>query len=250
MNYIFVCSRRSFVPFPLPHPEKIYEKLLDTIHEIAPELVPLRNKLLRIRRHLVSIACRKHFEASDILSAQQELHEIEATRVDGKFLGPDGSIPAGQAVITGLLEQVYGFSHDLVIACSSDFSPALQIIRERLVEIKTQLERLELTHKWTLRQTDLFTYQHQLQDIIAMRQDEDEFNKGKFLDERGEAPEGQTVLLFLLQKCYRMILILLNESVPVSEALTPIYNQLTTVRQCLVAVENTGEPCSAEELYP
>ncbi|KAI9488015.1 hypothetical protein BDB00DRAFT_792186 [Zychaea mexicana] len=232
--------------------KRIYENLLDTIHEVSPELVPVRNQLLRVRRHLVSVACRKSFKQSDLLGAQEELNEIDQKRVDGKFMGKDGvSIPPGQAVVVGLLEQIYAYAHDLVLVASSDFSPALQTIRERLVEIKTQLERLELTHKWTLRQTDLFTYQHQLHDIVSMRcSDEESPNYGKFVDERGEAPEGQTVLLFLLQKCYRMILILLNESLPVSEALTPIYNQLSTVRQCLLAVRNTGAPCSPEELYP
>lgn len=215
--------------------------------------VPIRNQLLRIRRHLVTIACRRKFHSSDIMAAQRELHEIDEKRVDGKFLDKDGNIPAGQAVVVGLLEQIYEYAHDLNVVTSGSFSPALQTIRERLVEIKTQLERLELTHKWTLRQTDLFSYQHQLQDIVSMRcsdDDEDVNKRGKFLDENGNAPEGQTVLLFLLQKCYRMILILLSESVPVSEALTPIYNQLQTVKQCLLAVRNTGAPCSPEELYP
>ncbi|KAI9311241.1 hypothetical protein BX666DRAFT_2032252 [Dichotomocladium elegans] len=241
--------------------KRIYQKLLDTIHEVSPELlsqdtlifIPVRNQLLRVRRHLVSIACRRTFLASDILSAQRELHDIDQRRVDGKFLGEDGSIPPGQAVLCDLLEQIYAYAYDLILATSTEFPPALQTIRERLVEIKTQLERLELTHKWTLRQTDLFTYQHQLHDIVSMRcsdEDADASKQGKFLDENGEAPEGQTVLLFLLQKCYRMILILLSESLPVSEALTPIYNQLTTVKQCLMAVKNTGAPCSPEELYP
>ncbi|KAG2225746.1 hypothetical protein INT45_011414 [Circinella minor] len=242
----------KFVRVKFMQCQRIYRNLLDTIHEVSPELVPVRNQLLRIRRHLVSIACRRSFKESDLVSAQQELNEIDQKRVDGKFLGKDGvSIPPGQAVVVGLLEQIYAYAHDLVIVASSDFSPALQTIRERLIEVKSHLERLELTHKWTLRQTDLFTYQHQLHDILSMRNSDDESpNYGKFTDESGNAPEGQTVLLFLLQKCYRMILILLNESLPVSEALQPIYNQLSTVRQCLLAVRNTGAPCSAEELYP
>ncbi|KAG1221075.1 hypothetical protein G6F68_021025 [Rhizopus microsporus] len=73
---------------------------------------------------------------------------------------------------------------------------------------------------------------------------------GKFVDNKGVAPEGQIVLEFLLHKCYRMIFVLLSESVPVSEALTPVYNQLTSVRQCLLAVKNINAPCSIEELYP
>ncbi|KAI8374242.1 uncharacterized protein BYT42DRAFT_599321 [Radiomyces spectabilis] len=233
--------------------ERIRDQLMATIHEVSPELIPIRNKMLRIRRQLISIACQSNFKASDIVPIQEEIRDIDNRREDGKFLAADGSIPAGQAVLVGLLEQIYAYSHDMIIAASTDFSPALQEIRVRLVEIKSQLERLELTHKWTLRQTDLFTYQHQLHDIVMMRHpvDSDRPDKlDKFLDERGEAPEGQTVLNFLLHKCYRIIVILLNESVPVSEALTPIYNQLTSVRQCLLAVKKTGAPCSAEELYP
>jgi hypothetical protein len=214
--------------------------------------------MLRIRRHLASICCRSDFSPNDIKPLQEKIRDIDNQRVNGKFLAEDGeTIPAGQAVLVNLLEQLYFWSHDLVLVCSGDFAPSLQSIRERLLEIKCQLERLELTHKWTLRQTDLFTYQHQLHDIVKMRYrdtgDEDVVNTsllGKFLDDQGQAPEGQTVLEFLLHKCYRMIFVLLSESVPVSEALTPVYNQLTTVRQCLLAVKKTGAPCSAEELYP
>lgn len=212
--------------------------------------------MLRIRRHLASTCCRK-YTPNDIKPLQEKIRDIDDLRVNGKFLGSDGvSIPAGQGVLVNLLESLFFWSHDLIIACSDDFSPALQSIRDRLLEIKNQLERLELTHKWTLRQTDLFTYQHQLHDIVKMRdhynedEEEDPALVNKFLDEKGEAPEGQTILEFLLHKCYRMIFVLLSESVPVSEALTPVYNQLTTVRQCLLTVKKLGAPCSAEELYP
>jgi hypothetical protein len=215
--------------------------------------------MLRIRRHFASICCRSDYLPSDIKPLQEKIRAIDNMRVNGKFLGQDGeSVPAGQAVLVNLLEQLFFWSHDLIVACSDGFSPNLQSIRERLLEIKNQLERLELTHKWTLRQTDLFTYQHQLHDIVKMKysnENEEEIDDpnllGKFLNEdRKTAPEGQTILEFLLNKCYRMIFVLLSESVPVSEALTPVYNQLTTVRQCLLAVKKTGAPCSAEELYP
>ncbi|KAG2214133.1 hypothetical protein INT46_001867 [Mucor plumbeus] len=237
----------------------IYESLIDTIHEVAPELIPIRDRMLRIRRHFASICCRSDYLPSDIKPLQEKIRAIDNMRVNGKFLGQDGeSVPAGQAVLVNLLEQLFFWSHDLIVACSDGFSPNLQSIRERLLEIKNQLERLELTHKWTLRQTDLFTYQHQLHDIVKMKysnENEEEIHDpnllGKFLNEdRKTAPEGQTILEFLLNKCYRMIFVLLSESVPVSEALTPVYNQLTTVRQCLLAVKKTGAPCSAEELYP
>lgn len=217
--------------------------------------------MLRIRRHLASVCCRINYLPSDIKPLQEKIRAIDNKRVNGKFLSEDGvTVPAGQAVLVNLLEQLYFWSHDLILVCSDDFSPSLQSIRERLNQIKCSLERLELTHKWTLRQTDLFTYQHQLHDIVKLKytdcheEEEEEVGDptliGKFLDNEGQAPEGQTIVEFLLNKCYRMIFVLLSESVPVSEALTPVYNQLTTVRQCLLAVKETGAPCSPEELYP
>ena len=39
-------------------------------------------------------------------------------------------------------------------------------------------------------------------------------------------------------------------SEPVSEALLPIYNQLSTLRRCLQEVKRSGGVSSARELYP
>ncbi|KAG1153030.1 hypothetical protein G6F37_000008 [Rhizopus arrhizus] len=236
---------------------KIYEKLINTLREVDAELIPILERMLRIRRSLGTVCCKRDYTPEDIKPLQDEIQEIDNARIDGKFIGPDGSIPKGQEILSSLLEKLHYWSHDIVLACSDDFSPALQDVRERLLKIKNQLERLELTHKWTLRQTDLFAYQHQLHDIVQLKYNyknqEGYINPklmGKFVDSKGVAPEGQIVLEFLLHKCYRMIFVLLSESVPVSEALTPVYNQLTSVRQCLLAVKNINAPCSIEELYP
>ena len=50
---------------------------------------------------------------------------------------------------------------------------------ERLREIRNQLEKLELTQAWSLRETDLFSYQRQLDRVDESRVD------GNFLDEEG-----------------------------------------------------------------
>jgi len=39
-------------------------------------------------------------------------------------------------------------------------------------------------------------------------------------------------------------------SEPVSEALLPVYNQLQTLRRCLLEVKNSGGVSSPRELYP
>jgi len=67
------------------------------------------------------------------------------------------SNPKGKALIEGLLEQLHEESQDLK-ASTNSVSDSLAPIVDRLKQIKSQLERLALTHKWTLRETDLYTY--------------------------------------------------------------------------------------------
>lgn len=42
----------------------------------------------------------------------------------------------------------------------------------------------------------------------------------------------------------------MNSSEPVSEALLPIYNQLQTLKRCLIEVKTSGGVGSVRELYP
>jgi hypothetical protein len=53
-----------------------------------------------------------------------------------------------------------------------------------------------------------------------------------------------------LRKSYATIYHLIVSSEPVSEALLPIYNQLTTLRKCLLEVKKLGGVSSPRELYP
>ncbi|ORX46307.1 hypothetical protein DM01DRAFT_1339626 [Hesseltinella vesiculosa] len=219
--------------------------LLTSIREVSPELKPLHEDLVELRGQLSAVAQRPSgYKASDIYPYQEKLREIDNLK-SGLF-PKDGTVPKGQALIVGLLEQLYEETHDL-IASTDCISDSLKPIADRLKEIKNQLERLALTHRWTLRETDLYTFQLQLQEIEKLRQN------GKFRDPKSEknaVPDGQALINFLLRGCYRLITKMLSENVPVSEAIMPIYNQLSTVRRCLVEVTKYGRPDSARDLYP
>jgi hypothetical protein len=65
-----------------------------------------------------------------------------------------------------------------------------------------------------------------------------------------ETNYGTKTLLYLLRKSYALIYMLLTHSQPVSEALLPIYNQLKTLRKCLLEVKDAGGVSSSRELYP
>ena len=116
--------------------------------------------------------------------------------VDGKFLAEDSTAPAGQAIVAELLDRCFLWSGIVLTRCaSSDLANASFIadlyirkgkIEERfkttydkLYEIRNQLERLSLTQAWSLRETDLYNYQRQLDRV-----DESRIN-GNFEDSSG-----------------------------------------------------------------
>jgi hypothetical protein len=57
-------------------------------------------------------------------------------------------------------------------------------------------------------------------------------------------------LLYLIRRSYAYIYALLISSEPVSEAILPIFNQLQTLRRCLLEVKDSGGVSNARELYP
>jgi hypothetical protein len=117
---------------------------------------------------------------------------------------------------------------------------------DKLLKVKNALEHMNLTQAWSLRETDLYDYQRQLD-----RADESRIN-GNFVDAEGKPADlhAQRTLLYLLRKSYAFIYSYIISSEPVSEALLPIYNQLQTLKRCLVEVQRSGGVDSPRELYP
>lgn len=224
--------------------EKLVRKLEGSLKVLSVELVPIHQKIISIRRALAAAAAKPKPARAEIKQLQEELRKIDAKRVDGKFLGPGGSsVPAGQAILVGLLEDCFEICHDMTVR-NDEVPMTLQPIYDRLVEIKSQLEHLVLTHRWTLRETDLWNYQVTLKEIDRLRVN------GKFVDSEGKQPEGQLVLLYLLRRCYGLIYRLVASSEPISEELMPISNKLSTVSKCLKEVSKYGGPFTMRDLYP
>ena len=117
---------------------------------------------------------------------------------------------------------------------------------DKLLKIRNTLEQMNLTQAWSLRETDLYSYQRQLDRVDEARV------SGNFIDDYGRPADlhAQRTLLYLLRKSSAYIYQYIVSSEPVSEALLPIYNQLLTLRRCLKEVKNAGGVDSARELYP
>ncbi|KAK4046834.1 hypothetical protein OIV83_005831 [Microbotryomycetes sp. JL201] len=235
-----------------PYPDRLLKKLVGSLSSMSTELAPLHQRLITLRRLLASIAARPRPTASDVANILAELRQIDDSRALGnKFVveGSDGEPYApekGQELLAGLLEDNFEICQDIQAreAAEDVARGPLQPIYDRLSELRAQLERLVLTHRWTLRETDLYNFQMALQEIDNMRVD------GKFRDSEGNVPEGQLVLLYLLRRCYGLCYRLMSSSEPISEELMPVANKLTTVKRCLIEVAKHGGPYSARDLYP
>ena len=116
--------------------------------------------------------------------------------VNGKFLAEDSSAPTGQAIVVELLDRCFLWSGIVLARCASPRRSKQTCIADLLVrkgkiderfkstydklcEIRNQLERLSLTQAWSLRETDLYNYQRQLDRV-----DESRIN-GNFEDSTG-----------------------------------------------------------------
>ncbi|CCD25184.1 Cub1p NDAI_0E03670 [Naumovozyma dairenensis CBS 421] len=244
-----------------------YHEIESKLEEIDPSLNSILEKLFQIRRGLLSLVAsakknsllsqkeldEKHLISPEylnkkLLELEKEFKDLESNRDEfGKFKSLEtGEIPEnGQNVLKGLEDDCNDLINDLSHQTNGRLTldPDLQPVYEQLIEIKTTLEKLMITRRWTLRETDLFTYQKKLGEIDNLRV------KGKFPSKSSDS-KGQFIILYLLRRCYAIIYKLLECSEPVSESLQPIHNQLSTVRRCLLDIKRLGGVSNERELYP
>lgn len=227
---------------------KTLEEVEQSMKTVAPGLQPMLRQLVTIKREILALGSKPRISLSSFEQIREKLTAIESDRVDGNFVSKDGSdVSKGQGLLNGLLEDCHNLLNDFTASADpvNHFVPAgLKSTYQELISMKSQLESLLITHRWTLRETDLYTYQKNLQTIDDLRVSD------KFTELTKDAPEAQSIILYLLRRCYAIIYKLLESSEPVSEALTPVHNHLSTVRRCLLEVQRVGGLSSTRELYP
>ncbi|KAH3675758.1 hypothetical protein WICPIJ_009283 [Wickerhamomyces pijperi] len=242
----------ALLKFKLKQCLEDYKVVESKVEKVDSKLQSLFEELVTIRRKLLSTAARPNFTSLEIKPIVDRLQELENHRdSSGKFqsLETDKVILDGQNVLNGLLDECHTLIDDLN-AHNFKLDESLKPIYDRLINLKTSLEDLLVTRRWTLRQTDLYQYQKDIQEIDDLRVN------GKFpttdpsTAAATAASKSQAILLYLLRRCYAIIYKLLESSEPVSEALQPIHNQLSTVRRCLLELKRIGGINSARELYP
>ncbi|KAI5927012.1 hypothetical protein F4810DRAFT_422714 [Camillea tinctor] len=220
-------------------------QLQQKIEDIAEPLRPTADKLVSILRQMAVANTKPKFSPSDIRKFDSQLKEISDKRKDGNFIGSDGEVLKGSDGVSSLLDRCVSYTA-VMLERNGQFPDKWRPTYDVLVGIRNELDKLSLTQAWSLRETDLYDFQRQLDKIDESRID------GNWVDDQGQPAElyVQRTLLYLIRRSYGYIYHLMISSEPVSEALLPIYNQLQTLKRCLIEVKNNGGVSSVRELYP
>lgn len=261
--------------------------LLDKFKQIPNDLEPTFEELLLIRKSLlnyltnatddsVKLSPKEFNEELDRLKAKLEIIKNKRDE-EGKFVSSDctaDQLDASQTVLNGLLDDCNNFINDLSIQKNTNNiadlfenlnlseSPStqttetvgsLQKLYSDLIDIKLKLENLLITSRWTMRGTDLYTYQKLLKEIEDKRL---KLNQSIHLPDSTISFDSKSgkklhvLILYLLRRCYALIYKLLESSEPVLESLQPIHNQLSTVRRCLLEIKRVDGLNNLRDVYP
>ncbi|KAK0947304.1 hypothetical protein LTR48_002872 [Friedmanniomyces endolithicus] len=239
----------------------ILVELRDNLSKLSPEMMETYERLVSILRSLSALNTRSKFPVKEVHDFEEQLLEIQS-QLHGSRDSHEGKSAEqvyaerlqqlslhesadGPTVVHALLARCLLWV-EIIQAKKGKIDDRFHETYDKLLKIRNTLEQMNLTQAWSLRETDLYSYQRQLDRI-----DEGRVN-GNFLDPEGRPADlhAQRTLLYLLRKSYACIYQYIVSSEPVSEALLPIYNQLLTLKRCLVEVQRSGGVDSPRELYP
>ncbi|KAJ3097867.1 hypothetical protein HDU97_004487 [Phlyctochytrium planicorne] len=100
---------------------KLVRQLQEFEPAVSPRLYPLENRLLNIVSTLTAfkqaLVAGALIDPIELRIIQEHVRDIDSKRIDGKFIDEtDGNtIPEGQAILTGLLEEAYDLIHDCLL---------------------------------------------------------------------------------------------------------------------------------------
>ncbi|KAI9209916.1 uncharacterized protein BJ171DRAFT_454098 [Polychytrium aggregatum] len=204
------------------------EYLLGIADSVAPEMQTIYAKLMETSKTLQKYEHSKTYTLDSLYPIQTNLTEIDSLRVNGSFVLKDGSIPAGQAALIGLLDSCFETLHRLV-SSKDEVTGPLRPLYEELSKIHADLESVLVSdRRWEVTAADLEPMQARLVEI-----DRSSVNGIFYGESTGEIPAGQAVIHYLLHQCFNLIHAMLSDATPVSDALSGIYELLVTCRDRL-----------------
>lgn len=263
--------------------EDSFNKIPDDLEKEYTQLIFIRKSLLQYLTVLFSGDSAPNLDKvkATLDNHKAIMKEIESKRdANGKFHSNRASneeMIAVQMVLNGLLDDCHNLIQDLSIQLDAtgisslfeglvledtdegdqnqreaqEIFKGIRLVYYQLLDLKQTLEKLLVTRRWTLRETDLWNYQKSLKALDELRL---EYNRRIAGNVNGpllkKLKRSQLLVLYLLRRCYGFIYKLLESSEPVSESLQPIHNQLSTVKRCLLDIKRIDGLNNLRELYP
>ncbi|SPJ73793.1 related to UPF0662 protein C30C2.08 [Fusarium torulosum] len=220
-------------------------RLQKRLQKLPGYLLEAHEKLISILRSISLANTKSKFSTTEVKKLRNQILEIGEKHNGGTFTAEDGTLEEGGEVLRDLYHRCVRWS-DMVLERQGEVAEQWRPVYDTLIRIRNDLEKLSLTQAWSLRETDLYDFQRQLDRIDESRQN------GNWVDDRGRPADlwTQRTLLYLIRRSYAYIYSFMLASEPVSEALLPVYNQLQTLKRCLIEVKKNGGVSSVRELYP
>lgn len=212
--------------------------MINKTANVSPRVQSIIDSLISIKYELFNLITNNDDSSQDQISnLSAKLNEIKEQTETLLTESPNFN---GEGIVKGLTDNCTNYLKDLQMGIDR-VDTELRPTYENLLQIRSTLQKLLVTRRWTLRTTDIFSYLKRLNDIDNSRVN------GYFISKN---LKGQSVLLYLLRSSFAIIYKLLESCEPVSESLGPIHNQLSTIRRCLLDLKRYGGISSMRELYP
>ncbi|KAF5018900.1 hypothetical protein F66182_9095 [Fusarium sp. NRRL 66182] len=220
-------------------------KLQKRLERLPNYLLETHEKMISILRSISLANTKSKFSTSEVKKLRNQILDIGEKHNGGTFTSEGGTLEEGGEELRELYNRCVRWS-DLVLERQGEVADQWRPTYDALIHIRNDLEKLSLTQAWSLRETDLYDFQRQLDKIDESREN------GNWVDERGRPADlwTQRTMLYLIRRSYAYIYSFMLASEPVSEALLPVYNQLQTLKRCLIEVKKNGGVSSVRELYP
>lgn len=122
------------------------------------------------------------FPVNEVQKYKSQLKEIDEHRTNGDYVNDEGKVPTGIDEVSELLGRCLLWA-DIVLERKGVIPDEFKPMYETLVGIRNELEKLSITQAWSLRETDLYDFQRQLDKFDEARVD------GNWLDEEGKPAE-------------------------------------------------------------
>ena len=160
----------------------VHEKIISILRSLSLANTKAKVSPRAVRYDHNRLLIFPQFNTSEVKKLQAQLKEIDAQRQDGKFVTAGGQVAKGSEEVSELLNRVLLWS-DIVLERKGVIPEQWRSVYDVLIGIRNDLDKFSITPAWSLRETDLYDYQRQLDKIDEARVD------GNWLDEEGKPAE-------------------------------------------------------------